>query len=243
MYKFVKVTSLYQKALTSWSNTEKRGAKLSYSEAMDSINYQAYGWSDFYESELGKFGVESTQIIANSDFHQQLWAQENQVDKSGLDLLIEQLKRLKPDVVLFEDSHTYGGKILEQIKIDVPSIKCTVGFNCAPCSPSALEGFKAFNFVLTCTLGFKVEMEKAGVNTYLINHAFHQPVLDRIQLSNTVEHDTVFVGGIFLGTDFHNRRRKLIENLINKAGSLTIYGYLNESISWKRKITNFSIFL
>lgn len=238
MYKFVEVISLYQKAIDSWKELNQDYANYSYLQAKEKLNYQGYGWGDFYEVELTKIGVEATQLFPNVNFLQEKWAVENNAPYSGLELLIFQLQSLKPDVVLFEDSHIYGGEVLATIKEKVPSIKYCIGFNCAPYSAEGMRGFKAFDVMLTCTPGFEQDMSNAGINSKLINHAFHPDILNRLKPRQEL-YDVTFIGGIFLGASFHNQRKKLIESLINVNIDLSIFGYLNEPKSLKRKMVNF----
>jgi len=200
--------------------------KKTYSEQYAHLMSFGLGWADFYSKAFKKIGVEAFEIVNNAEFLQKKWAEENNTSAQGLNLIFEQLKFHKPEIVWFQDSFTYPEDFLKSLKNKIPSIKIIIGNCCAPYSPENLKTFKLFNFVTTCSPVFVDDFNKNGINNILLYHAFDKDILNRIG-ANKKEKDLVFVGSIVPRKGFHMERKKFLELIASKNNlDFNFYGNL-----------------
>jgi spore maturation protein CgeB len=223
-YRFVKVTNYYRNFLNYYYKKNPGVVQLSYQDQYNHIMNEAFGWSNFYQIHLIKLGNEAYELVANAEPLQSAWANEHGFNSRGEDLLLEQLKFYKPDVIFFQDSLSFSYLFLQEVKKRVPSVKKIIGWCCSPYTKTQLENYKLFDFVFTCSPGFVKVFEDIGIKVYRLNHAFEASLLPRIQNDNNYpESDFVFIGSFIGSKDFHNERIKLIESLIIKKINLSLY--------------------
>jgi spore maturation protein CgeB len=223
-YRFVKVTNYYRNFLNYYYKKNQGVVHLSYQDQYNHIMNEAFGWSDFYQLHLNKLGDEAYEIIANTEPIQTAWAKEHSLNLIGEDLLLEQLKFYKPDVIFFQDSLSFSYSFIRDVKKNVPSVKKIIGWCCSPFTKQQLENFKLFDFVCTCSPGFVKVFENIGIKAFRLNHAFEASVLPQIQNENNYpESDFIFIGSFIGNKDFHNDRIKLIESLLSKNVNLSLY--------------------
>lgn len=229
-YRFVKVVTFDSRSLKQYYTEHPDVVDKSYSEQYAHLMSQAIGWADFYSRSLKDIGVDAYDIPENAILLQEAWAEENNVQVTGRELLMEQIKRTQPEVVMFEDAYSYGGEWITHLRQQVPSVRKVIGWCCAPYNIENLHGFSSFDFMLTCTPGFKKQFEDYGLKTYLLPHAFESSLLSRIHENNSYpELDFLFAGALFQGTGLHNNRIKYIEEILSKGIDLAIYGTLSET--------------
>jgi spore maturation protein CgeB len=223
-YRFVKVTNYYRNFLNYYYKKNPGVLQLSYQDQFNHIMNEAFGWSNFYQSHLNKLDNEAYEIIANAEPLQSVWANEHGFNSRGEDILLEQLKFYKPDVIFFQDSLSFSYSFLQEVKMKVPSVKKIIGWCCAPFAVQQLETFKLFDFVCACSPKFVEVLQNIGVKTYRLNHAFESSLTSRVRQDNNFpESDFVFIGSLIGNKDFHNDRIKLIESLLRKKVNLSLY--------------------
>ena len=223
-YRFVKVTNYYRNFLNYYYKKNPGLVHLSYQDHYSHIMKEAFGWSNFYQIHLNKLGNEAYEIIANAEPLQSAWANEHRFNSRGEDLLLEQLKFYKPDVIFFQDSLSFSYAFIRDVKKNVHSVKKIIGWSCAPFAIQQLETFKLFDFACACSPKFVEVLKNIGVKTYRLNHAFESSLISRVRQDNNYpESDFVFIGSFIGNTDFHNDRIKLIESLISKNVNLSLY--------------------
>lgn len=223
-YRFVKVTRHYPGYLIDYYSRNPDIHKLSYQQQYDHMMADAFGWDDFYAKNLRKTGVDAYEIVANADPLQSAWAREHNIKKSGDKLLLEQLKTIKPDVILFQDAFTYNGRFVETIKKQIPSIQQVVGWCGSPYTQQHIKDFRAFNYMLTCNLGFPPKFERLGIRMYRINHAFEDTLLPVIgEDDEYFDTDVFFAGSINTGLGYHHKRKKILEILLKKGIEIQIH--------------------
>ncbi len=228
-YRFVKITSYYREYLEYYYKTYPNIKNNSYNEQLQHLFEQEYGWSNYYQKNLSSIGVDAHEIICNARYLQEAWAKENGVKQNGKLLIIEQLKKIKPDVVFFQDTSLFNGEWILNLKETIPSIKKIIGFRCSPYSKEQAEMFKYFDFMVVCSDQFVNELTKYGYKLYEINHAFENAIVSKINSDNKQpKNDFIFIGSILSGAGFHSQRKKLIETLIEKNVNLTLYGNVPE---------------
>ena len=169
---------------------------------------KAYSWSDFYSRHLRELGNEAYEIVANAEPLQNAWAKEHSSTATGLQIVLDQIKYLKPDVIMFQDSFNFNGEWLRELRKSVPSIKLVFGFGCSSFNNLHLEQFKAFDFMIVCSPRFAIEFQKSGLKVYTLLHAFEDSLLDKINIDNPYpEVDFSFLGSFIAGSDGHILRQ------------------------------------
>ena len=226
-YRFVKVTTFYRDYLSYYYKKNNDVVNLSYDEQYKKVMYDSFGWADFFQTNLSKLGVDAYEIIYNATSLQKAWAREHSVSLDGKELLIEQLKEIKPDVVFFQDSDVFNGAWIDYIREKVPSIKLVIGWCCNPYTENHLELFKNFDFMITCSPAFNIKFKEYGLRSYQLSHAFEKSILQKIKSSETkINSDFLFIGNLIQSGDFHNFRTSLIESLLKSDINFKLYSKL-----------------
>lgn len=223
-YRFLKVTTYYKNFLKYYYIKNPKLSGESYNRQYDSLMDEAFGWSNYYQKHLNELGNDAYEIVANAEPLQNAWAREHGTNSTGEDLLLEQFRFYKPEVIFFQDSLSFNYSFIRSVKKKVPSIKKIIGWCCSPFTMQQFENYKLFDVVFACSPGFVKEFERIGVKAYRLNHAFEASLLPRIQNENNYpESDIIFIGSFVGNKDFHNERIKLIETLISKKVNLSLY--------------------
>jgi spore maturation protein CgeB len=223
-YRFVKVTSFYRDFLRQYYLANPQIISQSYNHQYRHLMDQAYGWSDFYSQHLRTLGVESHEIVFNAEHLQNAWANEHGIKGSWKEILFEQLKALKPDVVYFQESFKLNGEWITYLRENIPSIKQVIGYCCAPYSKENIEQFKVFDYMIVCSPLFYQEFQKQGLKVYHIYHAFEGSLIPLIESENHYpEVDFLFSGSLVPGSEFHDTRQKVLQHLLNAQIPVDIY--------------------
>ena len=223
-YRFIKVTTYYKNFLKHYYSKNAGIVNNSYLEQHNHLMNEAFGWSNFYQMHLNKLGNEAYEIVSNAKPLQSAWAEEHGTRSADEDLLLEQFKIYKPEVIFFQDSLSFNHSFIRDVKRNVPSLKKIIGWCCSPFTDQQLEAYKLFDFVCTCSPKFVDIFKNIGVKAYRLNHAFEASLLQRIQHENNYpDSDFIFIGSFIGNKDFHNERIKLIDSLIRNKINLNLY--------------------
>lgn len=231
-YRIVNIANFYPDYLDFQYKRKPELKGLSYADHIDTILSDGFGGMGALRTNMRKLGVDAYGIVANASLLQNAWANERGIKGNEMNILREQLKHLRPDVVIFDSCAEHNGEFVAQIKDEVPSVKLVIGSRSAPYTIDLLEKFKAFDFMITCSEGIQAEFQKYGLRTYLINQAFDHNILPAIQDDNKYpEADCIFFGSIVAGEGFHNYRREILERLLEMDMGLLVHCSLPESSS------------
>ena len=193
---------------------------LPYKEQYDSLLRDTSEPVGSYARMFNLQGVETACVITNADYLQEKWKLENGfVSLNNKTLVLEQVRKFKPDVLWIEGKDFIERKWTDRVRQSLPFLKLIVGNHCAPYDFKMLENFRHLDFIFTCTPGLKQDLEKNGLKTYLIYHAFDNAIIDKLKDDNSFsEKDFVFSGSLFIGGGFHDKRIEFLENILNGDG-------------------------
>jgi hypothetical protein len=226
-YRFVKVTSYYRDFLRRYYDQNPGVVNLIYDDQMAHLMSIAYSWSDFYSKHLRGLGNEAYEIVANAASLQNAWAKEHSSTSTGLQIVLDQIKYLKPDVIMFQDSFNFNGEWINELRKSVPSIKLVFGFGCSYFNNLHLEQFKAFDFMIVCSPRFAIDFQKSGLKVYTLLHAFEDSLLDKINIDNPYpEVDFSFLGSFIAGSGGQTLRKEVVNQLIKSKINLDIYAHI-----------------
>jgi len=224
-YRFVKITTFYPDFLSGYYKKNPQISFRSYDEQLAHLMRQEYGWSDYFATHLRESGVEAFEIVANAVPLQEAWGREHGIRGGGREVVLAQLKALRPDVVFVQDSYMFRRDWVEEIRARIPTVRLVIGWCCASFTEEHFENLRVFDCVLTCTPGFRDLFGKNGIRSYLMYHGFESKVLERLPaISDKRPVDFIFVGSVFLGSGQHIMRRQLLERLLESGIDIRIIG-------------------
>lgn len=241
-YKLVKIASYYKDFLTNFYAENTKLPEKSYQNQLSALMKAGNSWADYYSKNLEKLGVEAYEIVANAIPLQKAWANENNSDRNGVQLVLEQIKKLKPDVVWFQDSFTFNGQFIRDLRREVSSVKLVIGNCCSPYTSEHLQLFAEFDFITTCSPLFEQKFNSEGLKALLLYQAFEPKILDKIS-TPTKEKDIIFIGNIISGEGYHDSRKEFLEKILAQNIVLDFRGniYNRQSSDVLKKQILFSI--
>ncbi len=224
-YKIVRITTLYGEYLKQYRLSYPDIQNTSYNEQYTHLVCDSYDTASSISKNLIKIGVEAHDIFSNFDEIQKRWREENNCDKTGKALLLEQIKSLQPDVVWIDNISLIDSNWVATVRNTIKSVKIITGLVCAPYNSADLNTLKSFDFVVACTPGLVKEIQKSGRRAFLIYHGFDTDILKKITIDNDYpKHDLLFTGSLYVGGGFHNARIEYLENILRQNLPIKIYG-------------------
>jgi SAM-dependent methyltransferase len=186
-----------------------------YAEQKKALQETFFGDSDFYSSGLVKAGWRAEDLIINCLPLQMAWASENGFTGTDAEIVIEQLRRLRPDVVYLQDLSVATCEFLELIR---PHTTLIVGQIASPLPAQAfVEGF---DIIISSFPHFVKRFRDMGVTSYYQPLAFDPRVLMCIDTSRR-NIGVSFVGGI---SGVHGKGTQLLEYLASTT-PIEFWGY------------------
>jgi SAM-dependent methyltransferase len=180
-----------------------------------------FGDADFYSAGLLQAGWVADDLIANCGPLQRAWANEAGVKSADyLDVLIEQIKQLRPDVIYLQDLSMATAEILARLR---PLAELIVGQIASPVPPQAQVA--GLDIIFTSFPHFAERFRRSGIASYYQPLAFDPRVLD-LAPTETERHSLTFVGGI---SPAHPAGTELLTALA-AALPIEIYGYGAETL-------------
>jgi spore maturation protein CgeB len=233
-YRFVKITSFYRDYLSDYYQRKPHVFEYNYDAQLADLMSEGFAWADFFSTHLRGKGNEAFEIVRNAEPMQLSWARENGCKTDNI--LLYQLKKLKPDVILFQDTISYSSEFVKSIRKEIPSIKLIIAHVCSPYSNEQLDLFKSFDIVLVCSPGFQNYFNRHGIKNYLFYHGFEQSLVPKIHENNNFdENDILFIGSFFQSKTFHDSRLKLVESILRSELPLTIYSAIKKQSLFELK--------
>jgi radical SAM superfamily enzyme YgiQ (UPF0313 family)/2-polyprenyl-3-methyl-5-hydroxy-6-metoxy-1,4-benzoquinol methylase len=187
----------------------------SYGNQKKSLLSTFFGDSDFYSSALRKQGWEADDIIVNCEPLQKAWVRENGAIAEGLIIAVEQIGRMRPDVVYLQDLGLATGEFVSAIR---PFVKLVVGQIASPVPVQA--HLNLLDIVFSSFPHFVKRIRSQGVCSYYQPLAFDERVLGH---GPTIRRDlgVTFIGGI---SPSHEKGFKLLEYLASTT-PVEFWGY------------------
>lgn len=214
--RLLRLTTLYPSYVKRFYAVHPELATKSYAEQKAALDYDAFGWADFWKNALNPLGYELMEVPANVESLQKAWALENGVSAGSpnwmLDIAREQVKSFQPDILFLDDYATFTYSWITELKQACPSIRLTLGWCGAPFNDPTV--FKAYDIVLSCIPELVEKFRQMGHRSEHLNHAFEPRILSRVGPSSEPTIDISFVGSIVRGNRFHGERERLLERLV-----------------------------
>lgn len=212
------INTYYQAFLNDHYIKNKIAVTASYQCQKELLNSECFGDSDFYSKSLSIFNWDADELIVNCIQLQHAWARENKFDGEIFDIFLEQIRRIQPDVVYFQDLNICNEELLCAIR---PHTRMIVGQIASPVPPSAF--LVGFDIIISSFPHFVERFRREGITSYYQPLAFEPRVLDAVPRYSYEMRpvECSFVGGL---SPLHNKGYGLLEYLANEV-PINYWGY------------------
>jgi ubiquinone/menaquinone biosynthesis C-methylase UbiE len=195
----------------------------SYTEQKVSLQNKHFGDSDFYSSGMKQAGWQADDLIINCEQIQQAWARENECDYNGLGLVVEQIRRVRPEVVYIQDMNRMPSDFLAAIR---PHTELIVG-QIATLVVKDIP-FKQYDIIFSSFPHYAAKLRATGITAYYQPLAFDPGMLKDIPNLPYCRRpiQCSFVGGV---SKLHSQSNDFLEAIASQT-SIEFWGYGAESL-------------
>jgi SAM-dependent methyltransferase len=191
----------------------------SYDVQKNSLENACFGDSDFYSRGIRQAGWAADDLIVNCLPLQQAWARENGFAfQNFLDIAVEQVKRVQPDVVYLQDMTLANAGFLGAIR---PFVKLIAGQIGSKIPEQAL--LSELDIIFTSFPHFVAPLREKGLTTYYQPLAFPEHVLQR-PVSTERKYPVTFVGSL-VGSHTWLKGAELLQALCTGNLPISLWGY------------------
>lgn len=189
-----------------------------YLQQLHALQGEFFGDSDFYSQGLTAAGWNASDLIINCPPLQQAWAREQGFGGEGMEIALEQVKHLRPDVVYVQDMHAVGKEFLQALR---PLARLIVGQIASPFG--AHIPLDLYDIVFTSFPHFVQRFRQLGTTAYYQPLAFEPRVRQSVAALPFAARpiDCSFVGGI---SALHTAGTGLLETLVQST-PIRLWGY------------------
>lgn len=209
--KLLKITTSYHSYLKDFYGKHPGLAEKSYSEQKAALDYDAFGWADYWSHALAPLSYDVMEVAWNVEPMQRAWARENSLrDPAKIDLekiVVEQVRRFKPDILWFDDPNE---ALLKRIKSEVPSIRLVLGW--AGSAIPKTNTWHQMDLILSCAQESVDYLRGKGFRAEQLHHGFDSRINGRIK-NNPKQVDISFIGQVVRARNFHFVRESILEKL------------------------------
>jgi len=182
---------------------------------------QCFGDSNFYSTALTKTGWDCHDLIINIPDLQNAWAKENNFSGNILEIAIEQIRQLNPDILYVQDIAPWTKELFDIVR---PYAKIIVGQTASPVPEETYV--KGFDIIITSFPHYVDRSRNHGITAYYQPLAFDPRVLNIIG-SQEKKYLVTFIGSV---SSMHSNATNLLETL-SQSVSIDIWGYGADSLN------------
>ncbi len=205
------VTVVYKETIRQVYSSDPSLQDKSYSVQKKTVDSQISTWTSGWENAFIKKGWEVFSIPINVIQMQRRWAEENNIDSSEIhNIAFKQIQNFKPDILWYD---YFDQSLLKKIKSEVKSIKLFLGWTGSSIVDEQILSMA--DVVLSCAPEAVSFLKSKGMKAEHLNHAFN-PLLIKDKSTAKDYHKFIFIGQIFRGSNFHNKREELLKKLVKK---------------------------
>jgi len=235
--RIIRITTNYKSYLKQFYNRHNELKSKDYITQNTTLMSDCYGWANFWTLNLDELGYEVWEVVGNAEYLQKKWASENSVnfDKSNWfnEIITAQIKHFNPDILFVNDYSRFSFDFINHLKNICPNIKLVLGWCGAPYRNSKV--FYSYDLILSNLPEHIDEFKRLGLNSEYMPHGFESSVLDNLKLDKEKNYSFTFTGSIVENKGFHNKRKKLLYDLLNETNLeiWTNFNTKNNAISTK----------
>lgn len=206
-----------------------------YAIQYDFLKKHSFGVPETRSAALEKLGYETDIVYANVEPIQKRWATENEVsfhEKSWIkDIIRAQIQAFRPDILFF-NTLSLSTEFVRSLRLESPSIRLVMGF-CGSAFKD-ISVFEEYDVVITCIPQYVQDFRNRGIGSYYVNHSFDPCILELLNTDNLQHEDFVFIGSFLIVNGSHNKREKLILELIRET-NLVVWSQIRQP-SYRKRI-------
>ena len=230
-----KAIPAYYGYLTSFYLLHPELKTSSFSKIYDSLKNDSFQWLFSWGKYNNDPDVEVFETISNDYYLQNAWAGGKYTEDSSwlIQIVLEQIKEIKPDVCLLYSPETFNSQVVEKIR-EIDNHMVIGGYD--GMDRKNAELFKAYDFVITCSDYISAFYKNNNIPTYPMCFGFDEGVLDNIKSDDERKHNVSFSGSLFPG--IHDTRFDLVSYL-SQHTDVTIsseYAYSSKGLLSVKKI-------
>jgi len=218
MFSCLFLSTYYSSFLSSFYERNPFLLQAPYKLQLNRLLKERFGESDAYSRGLACAGWTTWDVIMNCSILNQMWALENDFSGNDIEIIIEQIRRLKPQVVYIHDLNACSRNFLIAIR---PYTQLLVG-QIATVITTGIP-FGEYDIIFSSFPHYVERFRKSGLTAYYQPLAFDSQVLKQIEPPNYSKRkiECSFVGGI---SQLHAESVKLLKTLAEEL-SIRIWGY------------------
>jgi spore maturation protein CgeB len=218
--KLLKITRLYKDYIRVFYRKNPDLSSSSYDEQKKTLDYDAFGWSDYWLHALSPLGYEVMEVNVNVEPLQRAWARENYLPNSSsvnlAEIAFEQARKFEPEVIWFEDGPE---ELLKRIRSEIPSIRLVLGW--VGSAIPRTDIWRQMDLVLSCAQESVGLLQNAGHSAAQLHHGFDPRINTRLKAGQK-NIDFSFIGQLIRSDQFHRHRDKLLEKIASET-KITIF--------------------
>ena len=213
MFKFTRISSVYPEVANIIENEIRQNNNLNYKKTLNKVFSYGFGEKNNLSKELSKKNYKCEEIISNIDSLQKKWTKEFLENRNDKNILLEQIKFYKSNIIYFNNYSLMDKKLLFKIR-KLKHVKLIIVFHCSPINLRIAKKLKLADILVTCTDGYKNQIHKMiKKKCYKICHAFNasNKNYENFKKRNV---DIAFIGSLYVRSGLHINRINLIFNLL-----------------------------
>jgi ubiquinone/menaquinone biosynthesis C-methylase UbiE len=214
------INTYYPKFLKRYYADHPEAVHAPYAQQLMGLVEQRFGDSDFYSTGMKRLGWRAQDLIVNCDPIQRAWARENNFNGQGLNIAVEQIRQLQPQVVYMQDLSLATTEFLRHIR---PHTELIVGQIASPLPANA--DTNGLDIIFSSFPHFVERFRHAGKTAYYQPLAFDPSVLGAMDVPQRI-HDVTFVGGL---SPAHGKGMKILQQ-VSALVPVSYWGYGAESL-------------
>ena len=219
--KLLIITTAYPLYLNKFYASHPQLVGKPYAEQKAALDYDGFGWADFWSNALKPLGYNVAEITANAEHLQRTWAKENGLTgafKIGLrEIVLEQARKFRPEILWFNHNDE---DLLKSIRSEIRSIRLVLGW--AGSAVTHTNVWHHMDLVLSCAPESVNWLNEKGISAEQLNHGFDPRINERLK-KNPKQPVFSFIGQVIRSNHFHLKREQILIELCKKNLGIQIY--------------------
>jgi len=223
MYSCIFLTTYYDTFMESFYQKRPFLAKAPYYLQLKMLYEEFFGDSDFYSQGLKTAGWKAEDLIINCQPLLKAWGEENDFSGNSVEVIVEQIRKAKPDVIYIHDMNALSKEFLTTVRPYTKIIAGQAGTIINNGMP-----YTSYDLIFSCLPYYVDHFRSEGMTAYYQPLAIDPRVVKNLRQSefNQRSINCSFVGGI---SNLHKTSYELLE-MLAKETCTDFWGYGTESL-------------
>jgi spore maturation protein CgeB len=214
----MKIVRLHYSGYPTSKFYEEDIENITFLECLRKVYSNRVYWSDAFSDAFSILGAQAIDLIANDKRLQLKWAEENLVTINPvywkIEVIIAQLRTIKPDVVIFQNFEILPDEIIKELKKWIKSIKILavqIGY------PRDDKDLSIYDILFPTFKYIRDKYFHSEIPMHICKPAFDSRVLSEIQIPKEKEYPISFLGSSGIGYGCgHSKRYWMLYDILKK---------------------------